>query len=89
MPLHRADDAFDADMLEGILFPMTDGKTRIIYRVSYEALQDLASADGDGSLDTIACFERHRTEIEEIASEKFDAGNPERIIRTNELTPRR
>lgn len=74
MPLQRADDAYDAsDEFEGILFTMTDRKQRIVYRVSYEALEDRAFPDGDATLDEIATFLRHRTKIEEIASRKFDA----------------
>jgi len=89
MPLQRADDAYDAsDEFEGILFTMTDGKQRIVYRVSYEALQDHAFADGDATLDEIATFLRHRRKIEEIASRKFDANDPDRIVRSTELTPK-
>ena len=77
MPLQRADDAFDSsDRLSGILFPMTDGKSRIVYRVTYAALQDRASADHNSTFDAVEIFQRHRRKIEQIASEKYDAGLP-------------
>ena len=91
MPLQRADDAYDSsDRFLGILFPMTDGKSRIIYRVSYEALQDRASADGSGATsDAVETFLKHRSRIEQIASEKYDARIAERVVTTAELTPQR
>jgi Protein of unknown function (DUF1488) len=91
MPLQRADDAYDpSDSFSGVLFRMTDGRNIIVYRVSFEALQDRASADGGGATpDAVETFLRHRTRIEQIASEKYDAGVAERIVTTAELTPRR
>jgi hypothetical protein len=89
MPLQRADDSYDAsDRFSGVLFPMTDGKIRVVYRVSYEALQDRASADGSGAtFDAVETFLKHRPRIEQIASEKYDAGVAERVVTTAELTP--
>ena len=72
----------------GVLFPMTDGKSRIVYRVTYEALQDRASADGGGAaFDAVETFLKHRSRIEQIASEKYDAGVAERVVTTADLTP--
>jgi hypothetical protein len=89
MPLQRADDAYDSsDRFSGILFPMTDGKSRIVYQVTYAALQDRASADGEGAtFDAVETFLKHRPRIEQIASEKYDAGVAERVVTTAELTP--
>jgi Protein of unknown function (DUF1488) len=44
MPLWRADEAYDWNG-DVVSFPMTDGKKRIVCRVSREALEDRASAD--------------------------------------------
>jgi hypothetical protein len=65
-----------------ILFPMTDGGTRIICRVSREALEDRASADGRGELiaDPVAVFLIHRQRIEQIVSEKHDGGDAEHLV---------
>ena len=89
MPLRRADDAYDpSDRFSGVLFAMTDGKSRIVYRVTYEALQDRGSADSRGQVhDPVETFLRHRERIEQIASDKYDAGVAERVVTTAELTP--
>jgi len=89
MPLWRADEAFDWNG-DVVSFPMTDGKTRIVYRVSREALEDRASADGRGELlaDLVAVFLMHRQRIEQIASAKHDAGDVERLVRTADLNRR-
>ena len=89
MPLQRADDAYDlSDRFSGVLFPMTDGKSRIVYQVTYAALQDRASADGSGvTFDAVETFLKHRRRIEQIASEKYDAGVAERVVTAADLTP--
>ena len=87
MPLQRADDAYSPERFSGVQFPMTDGKNRIVFRVSYEALQDRASADGNGETDFVDTFLKHRSQIEQIASEKYDAGDTERLVTTADLTP--
>jgi hypothetical protein len=88
MPLLRADDSYEPQGFGGILFPMADGTARIIYRVSYEALRDRATADGLGErFDAEETFHKHRPRIEQIASEKYDAGATERVVTTQELTP--
>jgi len=46
MPLHRYNDACHP-VFDGVVFQMTDGKTRIVYRVTGEALQDRALINGD------------------------------------------
>jgi hypothetical protein len=87
MPLHRFDDSFEYEGFQYVQFPMIDPKgARIVYQVSYAALQDRASADGDGSMDAVASFLRNREKIEQIASRKYDAGDKSGV-RTHELTP--
>ena len=89
MPLRRADDAYDWNG-DVVLFPMTDGNTRIVWRVSREALEDRASADGRGELmaDLAEVFLINRQRIEQIASAKHDAGATECLVRTGDLNPR-
>jgi hypothetical protein len=86
MPLWRADEAYEWNG-DVILFPMTDGKTRIVCRVSREALEDRASADGRGDLmaDLVEVFLMHRECIEQIASGKHDAGDAEHLVKTADL----
>jgi len=86
MPLRRADEAYDWNG-DVILFPMTDGRTRIVCRVSREALEDRASADGRGDLmaDLMEVFLMHRNCIERIVSAKHDAGDAERLVKTADL----
>ena len=90
MPLHRYNDAC-RPVFGGVVFQMTDGKKRIVYRVSGEALQDRASIDGDDSeghtLDVVDMFLKHRTRIERIASRNHDAGDVERLVTTVDLNP--
>jgi hypothetical protein len=89
MPLWRADEAWDWNG-DFVSFPMTDGRTRIVCRVSREALQDRASADGHGELmaDLARVFLIHRQRIEQIASANHDAGDTEHLVRTADLNPR-
>jgi hypothetical protein len=53
----------------GIQFTMMDGPTRIICWVSREALARINRID-PCQQDPIACFERHRRRIEQLASKK-------------------
>jgi hypothetical protein len=89
MPLWRADNAYDWNG-DVVLFPMTDGNTRIVCRVSREALEDRALADGRGELmaDLPAVFLVHRERIEQIAGAKHDAGDAEHLVKTADLNPR-
>jgi hypothetical protein len=85
MPLHRFDDAYHP-VFDGVLFQMTPGINRIVYRVSREALQDRAAADGvDHTSELVEIFLKHRAEIEHIASEKYDAVDAERLVSTADL----
>jgi len=89
MPLKRAEDtyAWNGDVA---LFPMTDGKTRIVWRISREALKDRALADGNDVLmsDLEQVFLMHRVSIEQIASDKHDNGHAERLVVSSDLNSR-
>jgi len=68
MALTRYIDDYQLSELEGVRFFMTeDGKTSIACRVSYEALQDLASHQQfEGRISDL--FETYRPLIERVAS---------------------
>jgi hypothetical protein len=90
MPLWRADESYDWNG-DFVSFPMTDGKTRIVCRVSREALEDRASADGQGErmADLAEVFLANRQRIEQIASAKHDAGDFEHLVTTADLNRNR
>jgi hypothetical protein len=62
---------------DGVLFAMKDGATRVTCWVSREALDRIGNACQQ---DPMACFERHRLEIEELASQKYDAGERSPVV---------
>ena len=68
----------NADLFS-VRFPMFDGTKQVTCVVTSEALQDLAALDGSPSDKTIKTIERlfesYRSEVEEIASDKYDAGD--------------
>ena len=58
----------------GVEFGMTDHKETVVkVRVSDTALDDLEPKTRRGS-DYLGIFNRHRTKIAEVASEKYDNG---------------
>lgn len=69
----------------GIHFAMFDGKTRIPCLVSWRALNDRAVKDKADERDVKATFERHRELIERVASNNFDAGEREPIVRGDQI----
>jgi hypothetical protein len=72
MPLTRLNDsAFDAH-LEGVYFGMWNGSTSVRCFVSHEALTD--KAQGSGQAESLDVFHEYRSEIENLASAKYDAG---------------
>ena len=72
MPLTRLNDsAFDAQ-LEGVYFGMWNGSTSVRCFVSHEALTD--KAQGSGQAESLDVFHEYRSEIENLASAKYDAG---------------
>jgi hypothetical protein len=70
MPLTRLNNsAFDAQ-LEGVYFGMWNGSTSVRCFVSHEALTD----KGSGQAENLDVFHEYRSEIENLASAKYDAG---------------
>jgi hypothetical protein len=57
----------------GVRFMMIDSATRVTRWVSREALDRIQRGNAY-QLDPIACFERHRRQIERVASQKYNAG---------------
>jgi hypothetical protein len=74
MPLSRFQDAFSVTMI-GVTFTMTSGNGTLLCRVTQGALHDRAVRDGTQSSGLGGLFEAYRTEIEDVASRKFDAGD--------------
>src|SRR5262247_1120879 len=72
MPLTRLNDsAFDAQ-LEGIYFGMWNGSISVRCFVTHEALTD--KTQGSGQAESLDVFHEYRSEIENLASAKYDAG---------------
>ena len=72
MPLTRLNDsAFDAQ-LEGVYFGMWNGRSPIRCFVTHEALTD--KTQGSGQAESLDVFHEYRSEIENLASAKYDAG---------------
>jgi hypothetical protein len=76
MPLTRLNDEAFADQLEAVCFEMmTDKGTTVQCFVSHAALTDKARASGQGGV--LEAFHKYRSEIEDTASAKYDAGDIE------------
>jgi hypothetical protein len=72
MPLTRLNDsAFDAQ-LEGVYFGMWNGSSPVRCLVTHEALTD--KAQGSGQAESLDIFHEYRSELENLASAKYDAG---------------
>jgi hypothetical protein len=72
MPLIRLNDsAFDAQ-LEGVYFGMWNGSSTVRCFVTRAALTD--KAQGSGQAESLDVFHEYRSEIENLASAKYDAG---------------
>lgn len=92
MPLSRLSELCDPENMIGVAFDMVDealGK-RVVCRVTFEALYDRASMDGDGQ-HWLRAWENHMGTIETLASANYDAGkapvNGVLLVDTEELTP--
>ena len=73
MPLTRdPQERFANYDLFSIRFPMFDGAKQVNCTVSSEALQDLAASDGRQAEPIEELFKIYRSEIETIASRKYD-----------------
>lgn len=92
MPLRRVDDICDLENLVGVTFAMIDEalNKRVTCRVTFEALCDRASFDGDDN-NWMGAWKRHMGEIETYASANYDSGKPlvggHVIVDTHVLTP--
>jgi Protein of unknown function (DUF1488) len=93
MPLIRASEDCDPENLVGVRFPMVDASDRtkrVICLVTYAALHDRATFDGNGD-DWMRAWLEHRGAIEALASYNYDhAMNTESgevVIETEDLTP--
>jgi hypothetical protein len=72
MPLTRLNDsAFDAQS-EGVYFGMWNGSRPVRCFVSHDTLTD--KAQGSGQAESLDVFHEYRSEIENLASAKYDAG---------------
>src|SRR5262249_16336824 len=72
MPLTRLkDSAFDAQV-EGVYFGMWNGSIPVRWLVSQEALTD--KAEGASLAESLDVFHEYRSEIENLAGVKYDAG---------------
>jgi hypothetical protein len=93
LPLIRASEDCDPENLVGVRFPMVDASDRtkrVICLVTYAALHDRATFDGNGD-DWMRAWLEHRGAIETLASYNYDhAMNTESgevVIETEDLTP--
>ena len=68
----------------GIRFTMMDGPTLVICWVSREALGRL-SRGNICQQDPMVCFERHRDRIEQLARQRYDAGERSPKVMTFDL----
>jgi hypothetical protein len=74
MPLKSLGEPALSDR-DGISFAMTDGSRRMVFRVPYDDLAEMArvsTVEADEGLET---FNVYRGEFEEMASAIFDAGH--------------
>jgi hypothetical protein len=73
MPLSRLNEGYSAD-LEGVAFGMVDTqKSTVRCLVTYEAITDRMRGVPTQN-DHVGWFRDNRTEVEEVASKKFDNG---------------
>jgi hypothetical protein len=76
MPLTRLNDEAFADQVEGVCFGMmTDKGATVQCFVSHATLTDKARPSGQGAM--LEAFHKYRSEVEDIASAKYDSGNIE------------
>ena len=85
MPLIPTDECIE--QMGDVHFAMMDGERRIVCRVSGEALDVATAASGGGpkATDAVKCFLKFRERIEKIASKKYDAGDRNPVVTTQDL----
>jgi hypothetical protein len=76
---------FLVDGYVGVKFAMFDGKKRVLCRASWEGLQDRAALDHTNQSDVRGTFERCRTKIEAVASDHYDRGEANPLVRSGEF----
>jgi hypothetical protein len=72
MPLMRLNDSAFEPQLEGVYFGMWNGSSTVRCFVTRAALTD--KAQGSGQAESLHIFHEYRSEIENLASAKYDAG---------------
>jgi uncharacterized protein DUF1488 len=75
MPLTRSKEQILITM-NGVKFLMADGATEVPCRATRELLEDRFGSNGDQAENEKAFLE-HRAAIEQVASDKYDAGQIE------------
>jgi hypothetical protein len=68
----------------GVQFTMTGGSIRVLCWVSAEAL-DRIEGGNPSRLDATVIFNRHRLRIEQLACQKFKAGEQSPLVLTFDL----
>jgi hypothetical protein len=76
---------FEIERFVGVEFAMFDGKKRVVCRVSWAALQDRAALDKTDQSDVGGTFQKHRAEIEKVASTHYDSGERNPRVRSGEF----
>jgi hypothetical protein len=76
---------FLVDQFVGVRFAMFDDKTRVLCRASWEGMQDRAALDRVDQNDVRGTFERHRSAIEKVASNHYDSGEANPVVRSGEF----
>jgi hypothetical protein len=77
--------AFVVEQFEGVKFAMFDEKKRVLCRASWEGLQDRAAQDHADQRDVGGTFKKYRTKIENVASEHYDRGEANPLVRSGEF----
>jgi hypothetical protein len=72
------------DGFVGAKFAMFDGKKRVLCQASWESLQDRAARDRTDQSDVRGTFEKHRTTIEKVASDHYDRGESNPVVRSGD-----
>ena len=77
--------AIEIDRFVAVRFAMFDGKKRVVCRVSWAALQDRAALDKTDQSDVGGTFQKHRAEIEKVASDHYDRGELNPLVESGEF----
>jgi Protein of unknown function (DUF1488) len=72
------------ELAGGIQWIMMDGIRRVVCWVTREALDDIEGGNAS-QRERTSCFERHRSKIEQLASQKYLAGEKRPIVMSFDL----